>query len=174
MNNRFDEQLPEADTRVKKHVIEALVEDQPGVLQRIAGMFSKRGFNIDTITVGKTMKAGISKMIIVVVGDQSTLEKVIKQMNKLIVTFKVDDIPEKEAIARELCLIKVSLSKKNSKHDLLNYAKVYKAKVVDINSKSATVEVSGDAEKIEAFINLMKEFGITDISRTGVTAIGRG
>jgi len=171
--NRFDEQLPETEMKIKKHVIEALVEDQPGVLQRIAGMFAKRGFNIDTITVGKTMRAGISKMIIVVVGDDTTLEKVIKQMNKLLVTYKVDDIPEKDAIVRELCLLKISLSKQSAKNEILNYAKVYKTKVVNINQKSATIEIIGTPDKIEAFISLMKVFGITDISRTGVTAISR-
>ena len=172
--NRFDEQLPETEMRKKKHVIEALVEDQPGVLQCIAGMFAKRGFNIDTITVGKTMKAGISKMIIVVVGDNTILEKVMKQMNKLLVTYKVNDIPTKSAIVRELCMLKVSLSKPSAKNDILNYAKVYKTKIVDINQKTITLEILGTPDKIEAFINLMKDFGIADISRTGVTAISRG
>ena len=170
---RFDEQLPEADTRIKKHVIEAMVEDRPGVLQMIAGMFAKRGFNIDNITVGRTTKQGVSKMVIVVVGDNLTLEKVIKQMDKLIVTYKVNDIPERSAIVRELCLIKVSLSKKNSKDDVMNYAKVYKAEIVDIAHNSVIIEISNAPEKIEEFIKLMTEFGVEDISRTGVTAIGK-
>lgn len=169
--SRFDEQLPEEDKRIKKHVIESLVEDQPGVLQRIAGMFAKRGFNIDTITVGKTMMPGISKMIIVVLGDETTLEKVEKQMNKLIVTHKVNDIPAGKAIVRELCLIKIALSKKNTRDELINYTKIYHIKIVDINNKFAIIEISDTPEKIEGFIEIMKGFGIIDISRTGVTAI---
>ncbi len=172
--NRFDEVIAQEEKHIKKHVIESIVEDQPGVLQKIAGLFARRGFNIETITVGKTMQSGLSKMIIVVEGDDSVLEKVEKQMNKLIDTVKVISIPEKERIARELCLVKVNLSRKNAKEEVMNYANVYKTKIVDITLKTATIEIIGEPEKIDSFLDLMKQYGIADVSRTGITAIRRG
>ncbi len=158
----------------KKHVISMLVEDQPGVLTRIAGMFARRGFNIDTITVGKTTKKGISKMVITVIGDDATLEQVEKQVNKLIDTIKVTEMPEDSSVIRELCLIKVAMSNKKAKEEILRYTKIYKTKIVDINQKSVTAELIGTPDKIDAFIDLMKQFGIKEISRTGVTAVSRG
>lgn len=109
----------------RKHVIAMLVEDQPGVLTRIAGMFARRGFNIDTITVGKTTKKGISKMVITVIGDDATLEQVEKQVNKLIDTIKVTEMPEDRSVIRELCLIKVAIPNKKAKEDILRYTKIY-------------------------------------------------
>lgn len=158
----------------KRHVIAMLVEDQPGVLTRIAGMFSRRGFNIDTITVGKTTKKGISKMVITVYGDDATLEQVEKQVNKLIDTVKVIELPEESSVIRELCLLKVAINGKKAKEEILRYTKIYKTKIVDITQKSVTAELIGEPAKIDAFIELMKQFGIKDISRTGVTAISRG
>lgn len=156
----------------KKHIISMLVEDQPGVLTRIAGMFARRGFNIDTITVGKTNHPGISKIVITVLGDDSVLEQVEKQINKLIDVTKVSE--QGSGIIRELCLIKVKTADKKVKDALFNYAKVYKAKFVDVNHKSMTLEIIGVPEKIDSFIEMVKEFGIVDISRTGVTAMQRG
>jgi acetolactate synthase-1/3 small subunit len=158
----------------KRHVIAMLVEDQPGVLTRIAGMFARRGFNIETITVGKTTKKGISKMVITVRGNDAILEQVEKQVNKLIDTVKVIEMPEHKSVIRELCLIKVSISSKKAKEDILRYTKIYKTKIVDITQKSVTAELIGTPEKIEAFIDLMKQFGVKEISRTGVTAVLRG
>lgn len=158
----------------RRHVISMLVEDQPGVLTRIAGMFARRGFNIDTITVGKTTKKGISKMVITVLGDDSTLEQVEKQINKLIDTVKVMEMPEATSVIRELCLIKVSIPNKKAKEEILRYTKIYKTKIVDITQKSVTAELIGEPAKIDAFIDLMKQFGVKEISRTGVTAVSRG
>ena len=157
----------------QKHVIAMLVEDQPGVLTRIAGMFSRRGFNIDTITVGKTTKKGISKMVITVIGDDRTLEQVEKQINKLIDTVKVIEMPAGKSIIKELCLLKVALPNKKAKEEILRYTKIYKTKIVDITQKDATAMLVGDPDKIDSFIELMKPFGVKEISRTGVTAVSR-
>lgn len=161
-------------TEERKHVIAMLVEDQPGVLTRIAGMFARRGFNIDTITVGKTTKKGISKMVFTVIGDDKTLEQVEKQVNKLVDTIKVIEMPEDKSVIRELCLVKVAIPNKKAKEEILRYTKIYKTKIVDITQKSVTAELIGVPAKIDAFIDLMKQFGIKEISRTGVTAISRG
>src|SRR3989344_9494188 len=116
------------EKKLHKKIISMLVEDQPGVLTRIAGMFARRGFNIETITVGKTTKKGVSKMVITVIGDDATLEQVEKQVNKLIDTIKVTEMPEHKSVIRELCLIKVSISSKKAKDDVLRYTKIYKTK----------------------------------------------
>lgn len=155
----------------KKHIISMLVEDQPGVMTRISGMFARRGFNIDTITVGKTNSPGISKIVITAIGDESTLEQVEKQINKLIDVTKVSDLGS--GIIRELCLIKVKTPDKKTKDALFEYAKVYKAKFVDVNHKSMSLEIIGVPEKIDSFIEIIKSYGIIDISRTGVTAMSR-
>ncbi len=150
-----------------------LVEDQPGVLTRIAGMFSRRGFNIDTITVGKTTKKGISKMVITVIGDDRTLEQVEKQINKLIDTVKVIEMPADKSIIKELCLLKIALPNKKAKEEVLRYTKIYKTKIVDITQKDVTAMLVGDPDKIDSFIELMKPFGVKEVSRTGVTAVSR-
>jgi len=157
----------------KKHIISMLVEDQPGVLNRIAGMFARRGFNIDTITVGKTTKKGVSKMVIAAIGDDKTLEQVEKQMNKLIDTIKVVEMPVDRSVIRELCLVKVSIANKKQKDEIMKYAEIYKTKIVDITPKFVSMELIGTPAKIDAFIELMKQFGIKEISRTGATAISR-
>lgn len=158
----------------KRHVIAMLVEDQPGVLTRIAGMFARRGFNIDTITVGKTTKKGVSKMVVTVIGDDDTLEQVEKQINKLVDTIKVIEMPEDKAVIRELCLLKIAINGKKAKEEILRYTKIYKTKIVDITPKSVTAELIGDPSKIDSFIELMKQFGVKEVSRTGVTAVSRG
>ena len=150
-----------------------LVEDQPGVLTRIAGMFARRGFNIDTITVGKTTKKGISKMVITVIGDDRTLEQVQKQINKLVDTIKVIEMPADKSIIKELCLLKIALPNKKAKEEILRYTKIYKTKIVDITQKDVTAMLVGNPDKIDSFIELMKPFGVREISRTGVTAVSR-
>jgi acetolactate synthase-1/3 small subunit len=155
------------------HIIGMLVEDQPGVLARIAGMFSRRGFNIDTITVGKTSKPGVSKMVFTIIGDDRVLEQVEKQVNKLVDVIKVIELPPMDSIIIELCLVKVNIADEKAKDDLLKYANIYKAKIVDITPKSVIFRLVGSTKKIDSFIELLKKYGIKDISRTGVTAIDR-
>lgn len=157
-----------------KHIIGMLVEDQPGVLTKIAGMFARRGFNIDTITVGKTTKENISKMIFSVIGDDNVMEQVIKQVNKLVDVIKVSELKHHESIVKELCLLKVSIKDEKAKDDLMKYADVYKVKIVDITPKSVIFEIVGDNAKIDSFIELVKRYGIREISRTGITAMNRG
>ena len=161
------------EKKLHKKIISMLVEDQPGVLARIAGMFARRGFNIDTITVGKTTKKGISKMVFTVIGDDRTMEQVEKQVNKLIDTIKVTELPENKSVVRELCLIKVTVSNKKAKEEILRYAKIFKTKIVDITPNSVSAEIVGTPDKIQSFIDLMIPFGVKEISRTGVTAISR-
>lgn len=158
----------------QRHTISMLVEDHPGVLSRISGMFARRGFNIDTITVGKTMKDGFSRMVITTHGDDRTLEQVEKQINKLVDVIKVVELPERSSILKELCLIKLAVKNENSRQEILGYVDVYKAKVDDITSKTITLMLVGKPDKVESFIQLVSKFGIKEISRTGVTGIPRG
>ncbi|MFH1850186.1 MAG: acetolactate synthase small subunit [archaeon] len=156
-----------------RHIISMLVENQPGVLTRIAGMFARRGFNIETITVGKTGNPSISKMVVTVLGDAHMLEQIEKQINKLVDTVKVQELKPEASIERELCLLKIAIPDNKSKQDILKYADIYKTKVVDIDKKSVTVQIVGESDKIDSFIELVRSYGIKDISRTGVTAIAR-
>jgi acetolactate synthase-1/3 small subunit len=158
----------------RRHVISMLVEDQPGVMTRIAGLFARRGYNIDTITVGKMPTKGISKMVITVLGDDRILEQIEKQVNKLVDTVKVMEMPDEKSVIRELCLVKVSIRDKKAKEEILKYNDIYKTKIVDITTKAITVEMIGLPEKIDSFIELMKQFGLKEVSRTGTTAITRG
>jgi len=137
-------------------------------------MFARRGFNIDTITVGKTTKPKISKMVVTVIGDERTLEQLVKQINKLVDTIKVMELPEKTSVIRELCLVKVAIPNKKAKEDILRYTKIYKTKIADINTKSVTAQLVGTPDKIQSFLDLMSQYGIREVSRTGVTAIPRG
>ena len=158
----------------RRHTIGMLVEDQPGVMTRVAGLFARRGYNIDTITVGKTTKLGISKMIITVLGDDDILEQIEKQCNKLIDVIKVSELGKDDSIITELCLIKVALPNDKAKNDIIKYSEIYKTKIVDITPKSAILQIIGDTKKIDSFIELMKKYGIREVSRTGITAITRG
>lgn len=151
-----------------------LVEDQPGVMAKVSGMFSRRGFNIDTISVGKTNTPNVSKMVFTVIGDNKIIEQVTKQINKLIDVLKVLEFPQDKSIITELCLIKVSITDEKAKNELLKYAEVYHTKVADITSKSIIFQIVGEPQKIDSFIELIKQFGIKEISRTGVTAMARG
>ena len=156
-----------------KHTIAMTVNDEPGVMAKISGMFARRGFNIDTITVGKTQKEGISKIVITVIGDDRVIEQVEKQLNKMIDIIKVIELPAEISVVRELCLVKISASDKKNHDEIVKYANVYKNKIVDITPKSVTVEIVGEPQKIDTFLALIKPFGINDISRTGVTGISR-
>lgn len=158
----------------RKYIIGMLVEDQPGVLTKIAGLFARRGFNIDTITVGKTSDERISKMIFTAIGDDAVIEQLMKQVNKLVDVIKVSELKPEEALIRELCMIKVSIKNDKEKQDLLKYSDIYKVKIVDITHKSIIFEIVGEPQKIDSFINLVKRHGIREISRTGVTAMNRG
>jgi acetolactate synthase-1/3 small subunit len=158
----------------KYHLISALVENKPGVMQRIAGMFSRRGFNMDNLSVGPTDNQAYSRITITVKGDETVLEQVVKQMNKLITVIKVRELAEGEAVQRELALIKVSCSKENSRSEIAQYVDVFRGNIVDVSPDSMIMEITGDPQKIDAFSKLMQPYGIKELSRTGVTAMHRG
>lgn len=155
-----------------RHTISILVENKFGVLTRIAGLFSGRGFNIDTLNVAPTHDPSASRMTIVTRGDDSTLEQIVKQLNKLIEVIKVQDFSVGESIDRELVLVKVSIDSK-SRSEVMQITDIFRAKIVDVQAETMTIEVTGDEGKVEKFIELMKPFGVLDLTRTGKVAMPR-
>lgn len=158
---------------IRKHTISVLVNNQPGVLQRVSGLFGRRGFNIESITVGESEEKGLSRMIIVTAGDDQTLEQVSKQLYKLIDVIKVVDLSANAMVARELALIKVN-AEPAARPEVLGVVETFRAAVVDIGPSSLVVQVVGDSDKIDAMVELLKPYGIRELSRTGVTAMTRG
>ena len=157
----------------KKHTISALDENQFGVLCRIAGLFSSRGFNIDSLSVGETENPEISRMTIVVKGDDRVLDQVVKQLNRLIDVIKVSDLTGKDFVERELALIKVK-AEEATRAEVLRTVDIFRSKVVDVTSKTYTIEVTGTEDKIVAMIDLLRPMGIREIIRTGRVAVPRG
>ncbi|MBN2488552.1 MAG: acetolactate synthase small subunit [Methanosarcinaceae archaeon] len=156
-----------------KHTLAVLVENRAGVLSRVSGLFSRRGYNIDSLAVGVTEDPAISRMTIVVRGDDHVLEQVTKQLNKLIDVIRVTDIKADEAIERELSLIKVAADA-NTRSEIIQIVDIFRARIVDVASKSMTIEVTGDDEKIRAMEQLLRPFGIKEMVRTGKIAMTRG
>jgi len=155
-----------------KKTIAVLVENHFGVLSHVSGLFSARGFNIDSLAVGETEDPTVSRMTIVVDGDEKTLEQVKKQLNRLIDVIKVIDLTEEDFIDRELVLARVTVNTKN-RSEILQVADTFQAKIVDVKKDSVGIEATGDQNKIESFIEILKPFGITEIVRTGRIAMGR-
>jgi len=156
-----------------QHIISALVENHFGVLARISGLFSARGFNIDSLAVGETHDPSISRMTIVATGEDRIIEQVGKQLNKLIDVIKVTDMTEEEHVERELLLLKVSHSTKN-RPEIIQLVEIFKARIIDYSPKTLTIEVVGTADKILSFIDIMRPFGIKELARTGRIALQRG
>ena len=156
------------------HLISTIVENKPGVLYNVSNLFRCRGFNIDSITVGPTDETGLARMTIMVRGDDRTIEQVIKQLNKLIDVLKVARLDPKNIVTRELALIKVNVPHTKSRSDIINYANIFRARVVDVSSESLMMELTGTSDKIDAFISLMRSFGVKEVARTGITALLRG
>jgi acetolactate synthase-1/3 small subunit len=156
-----------------KYTLSVLVENHPGVLSRVAGLFSRRGFNIDSLAVGVTEDPTISRMTIVVNGDDYIVEQVTKQLNKLIDVIKVKKLNPKEAVERELALIKVNANSQ-TRSDIIQITEIFRANIVDVSKETLTIEISGDEDKIEALIELLKQYGIREVVRTGLIAIERG
>jgi len=156
-----------------KHVITALVQNQPGVLAHISGMFAARGFNIDSLVVGRTEDADLSRMTIVVIGDDYVLEQVRKQLGKVIPVVKVRDFTNTENVQRDLLLIRVHApaEKRPAVVDLVN---LFRGRVADVARSSVVIELTGTEDKIEAFIDLVRPYGIRELARTGVIAMLRG
>jgi acetolactate synthase-1/3 small subunit len=156
-----------------KHTISVIVENKPGVLQRVAGLFSRRGFNIESLAVGETEDKNVSRMTIVVEGDGQTLEQITKQLHKLIDTLKVFDLPADQAIERELALIKVHANEK-TRGEITQIVEIFQAKIVDVSDTAIIIEVSAEKEKIENMQKLLEKFGIQELVRTGKIALLRG
>jgi acetolactate synthase-1/3 small subunit len=155
-----------------RHTISVLVENKFGVLTRIAGLFSGRGYNIDTLNVAPTQDPSTSRMTIVTRGDDATLEQIVKQLNKLVDVLKVTDFREGEYVDRELVLAKVNVDSK-SRAEVMQITDIFRAKIVDVQPKTLTIEITGDESKIEKFLELMKTFGIVELTRTGKVALPR-
>jgi len=155
-----------------RHTISVLVENKFGVLTRVAGLFSGRGYNIDSLNVAPTHDPKTSRMTIVTRGDESTIDQIIKQLNKLIDVLEVRDFREGEYVDRELVLVKVGVDSK-SRAEIMQISDIFRAKIVDVQPKTLTIEITGDESKIEKFIDLMKTFGIIELTRTGRIALPR-
>ncbi len=156
-----------------KHTLVALVADRPGVLNRVASLFRRRGFNIDSIAVGHTEQEGVSRMTIVVNGDSATVEQVRKQLDKVIEVIKVSDITKEGMVDRELALIKVKTTPA-TRSEIMQIVDIFRANIVDVAADSLVVEVTGDEDKIDSLSNLLRDFGIKEIARTGRLAMTRG
>lgn len=158
--------------RNMRHTISVLVENKFGVLTRIAGLFSGRGYNIDTLNVAPTQDPNTSQMTIVTRGDDATLEQIVKQLNKLVDVLKVTDFREGEYVDRELVLVKVGVDSK-SRAEVMQITDIFRAKIVDVQPKTLTIEITGDESKVEKFLDLMRTFGVVELTRTGKVALPR-
>ena len=156
-----------------RHVISALVQNEPGVLAAVAGLFSARGFNIDSLVVGRTENADLSRMTVVCNGDDNTLEQIRKQLAKLVPVVKVRDFKNAAYLERDLCLVTVSVAPEH-RTEVIEMVNLFRGKVVDVAKGSVVVELSGTEEKIEALVELLKPYGIKELARTGVIAMARG
>ncbi|MEW8978811.1 MAG: acetolactate synthase small subunit [Symbiobacterium sp.] len=156
-----------------KRILAVLVENHPGVLARVAGLIRRRGFNIESLAVGVTDDPAISRMTLVVEGDEPTLNQVSKQLDKLIEVIRVIDLDAESSVARELALIKVSADPVR-RPQILQLAQVFRASVVDVGHEAVILEVTGTHDKVEALISLAQEFGVQEVARTGIIALARG
>lgn len=164
--------MAQIESKEQKHILGVLVENQPGVLSHVAGMFSARGFNIDSLVVGRTEDPQLSRMTIVTVGDEATLEQIRKQLGKIISVVKVKNFSEEDCVERDLLLIQVHCPP-DRRGALIELAGVFRGAVVDVGPKSVIIQLSGPEKKIEAFIELCQPYGITQLARTGLIAMPR-
>lgn len=156
-----------------KHTLVALVENKPGVLNRVASLFRRRAFNIESIAVGHSEQPGLSRMTVVVNGDSARIEQVRKQLDKLINVVRVSDITAEDIVTRELALIKVKTTIA-TRSEIIQIVDIFRANIVDVAADSLTVEVTGDEDKLESLLELLRGFGVTEINRTGRIALTRG
>ena len=156
-----------------RHVISVLVDNEPGVLSRISGLFSGRGFNIESLNVAETQEPGTSRMTLVTGGNEQIIEQIIKQLNKLVNVIKVFDLTGSDFIEREMVLVRVN-AETSSRAEVLRILEIFRGRVVDVAPKSYTLEITGDEKKIQAVVDLLAPFGIMEIVRTGKVAITRG
>lgn len=155
-----------------RHILSILVENEPGVLSRVSGLFSGRGFNIETLNVAPTLEEGVSIMTITTIGDETIIEQIIKQLRKLVTVIKVVDLTEVKNVEREMMLLKVA-AEEGKRAEILRIVDVFRCKVVDVGLDEFTLEITGTQDKISALINLMQRFGIKEVARTGAVAMRR-
>ncbi len=158
----------------KTRVVSAIVENKPGVLHSVANLFRRRNFNIESITVGVTESKELSRITITVNADEKTLDQVIKQLDKLVDVVGVAELDQNSSVTRELALVKISVPSAKERSDIISCVHVFRGRVVDVSPESLMVEITGTSDKIDAFLNLMKTFGIIELARTGITALSRG
>lgn len=156
-----------------KHVISILVNNYAGVLSRVSGLFSRRGFNIDSLAVGETEDLNVSRITIVVAGDDYVVDQVVKQLAKLIDVLKVVQLDKSESISRELVIIKVG-TKKSNRAEVIQIVEIFRANIIDVSHATLTIEITGTSNKINGLLNLLEPFGVLEIVRTGSIAIQRG
>ncbi|MDQ1279432.1 MAG: acetolactate synthase small subunit [Thermoproteota archaeon] len=161
-------------TEEQTYIIGTLVEHKPGVLFEVANMFRRRGFNIESISVGVTEQKDLARMTITVNGDERTIEQVVKQLNKLINVIKVSILDPNTTVTREMALIKIHVADTKARSDIIQYVDIFRSHIIDISSDSVIVEITGDSEKIDAFLDLAMPLGIKEVARTGITALSRG
>jgi acetolactate synthase-1/3 small subunit len=159
---------------MKQHTLSVLVENRPGVLSRVTGLFSRRGFNIESLAVGTCEEPDMSRITIVVIGDDAKIEQVMKQLHKLIDVIKVSDLTENERVERELVLIKVNAEPGTSRAEIMQIASIFRAQIIDVGSKSVILQVIGDTQKIDALEKLLRQYGVKELVRTGRIGILRG
>ena len=157
----------------RKHILSVLVENKPGVLARVAGLFSRRSFNIKTLAVGPTQDEALSRITITLDGALHPIDQVLQQLNKLVSVLRIRDLEPAESLARELALFKIE-ARGDARAEIMQFADIFRAKVIDVSPGSLTVEVTGTNEKIEAFEGLVRPFGLIEMVRTGEIAISRG
>lgn len=157
----------------RKHVLSIQVENKPGVLARVAGLFSRRGFNIDTLTVGPTDDPSISRITLTLDGAVHPIDQVTKQLHKLVNVLKIRDMEPDDTVAREMALFKVSAAVEN-RAEIIQFADIFRAKIVDVARRTVTIEVTGSADKVEAFERMIRPHGLVEMVRTGEIAIARG
>lgn len=159
---------------IREHIFVVLVEHRPGVLQRVSSLFSRRRYNIESISVGPTENPAIARMTIITKGEDKIIEQIEKQLNKLVNVIKVVELDAETSVCRELCIVKIHTPDDKTKEQVIQYADVFRGSIIDVSPKSLSVEITGDSSKIDAFINLVKGFGIKEVARTGLTAVQRG
>lgn len=157
---------------MNKYILSILVENHSGVLSKMAGLFTRRGYNIDSLTVSITDDTSISSMTIVVCGDEQITEQIVKQLNKLVDVIKILELSPEKSVSREVALIKVTLDQ-NTRSNIIETVNIFRCNIVEMNVKSMIIEITGDEEKVSAFIELMKPYGIKEVVRTGLAVLQR-
>jgi len=159
---------------MKPHTLSILVENRAGVLSRVTGLFSRRGFNIESLAVGTCEESGMSRITIVCIGDDAQIEQVMKQLNKLIDVIKVSDLTDNERVERELAMIKVNADSGVTRNEIMQIAQIFRAQIVDMGTKTLVLQITGNTEKIDALETLLRQYGVKELVRTGKIGILRG